>query len=87
MTEERSIPEPIMLVLRERFPRLLQGEIEGEDVYLLMSDSKGQPHHAVRYIASPEFLTAVRVADSGLANLEMLASGDFTMTLLAPNQG
>jgi hypothetical protein len=42
---KRDIPEPIMNALREHFPKLLQGEIDGDDVYLLMADDKGRPHH------------------------------------------
>ena len=74
-----------MAMLRKQFPRLLAGNIEGDDVYLLMMDDKGQPHEAVRYVASPEFMTAVRVCDSGLDNLDMLCGEKgFKFTLLAP---
>jgi hypothetical protein len=52
-----------------------------------MANKKGRPHHAVRYVASPSFMTAVRVADSGLDNLEMLCGQTgFEVTLLAPAQ-
>jgi hypothetical protein len=82
----RSIPEPIILALREQFfPKLLAGEMEGDDVYLLMADKKGRPDHAVHYIASDDFKTAVRVADSGAGNLLMLCErGGFRVTLVPP---
>jgi hypothetical protein len=86
MPNTRSIPSPIMVALKKQFPRLLAGDIEGEDVYLLMADDKGEPFEGVRYIASPEFLTAVRVYDSGIDNFLMLVGkpGGFKMPLLAP---
>jgi hypothetical protein len=88
MTKQRQIPEPLVIMLRERFPKLLDAFLEGEnDVYLLMADKRGRPHHAVHYIASPAFMTAVRVCDSGLDNLATLVEGGgFEMTLLAPEQ-
>jgi hypothetical protein len=84
MKEPREIPEPLILALREQFPRLITGNMEGDNVYLLMADDKGQPGHAVHYVAGPEFMTAVRVYDSGLANLEMLAKTGFAMSLHPP---
>jgi hypothetical protein len=74
-----------MIALKQQFPRLLAGDIDGDDVFLLMADKKGRPHHAVYYIASPNFKTAVRVADSGLDNLLMLCGQDgFKLQLLPP---
>jgi hypothetical protein len=62
-------------------------DIDGKDVYLLMGDKRGQPHHAVHYIADANFLTAIRVAESGLDNLAMLCGdGGFKMNLLVPAQ-
>jgi hypothetical protein len=79
----REIPAPIMNMLRQRFPRLLHGLIadNGDDVYLILPDRRGQPE-AVRYRAGDDFKTAVRVADSGLGNLRTLCTGGFPMTLL-----
>jgi hypothetical protein len=72
-----------MDALKEAFPRLLAGDIDGDDVYLLMADESGRPGDAVHYIASPDFQTAVRVADSGLENLLMLCGEDgFRLRLL-----
>jgi hypothetical protein len=83
----RPIPEPIVNALRQHFPRLLLGDIEGDDVYLLMTDKRGRPHHAVRYIAGPSFMTAVRVCESGLDNLLMLCGETgFRLELLTPAQ-
>jgi hypothetical protein len=83
---KRPIPDPILRALRDQFPRLLAGDIDGDQVVLLMADEKGQPDHAVLYIAGPKFLTAVRVADSGTANLDLLCGeGGFELDLLAPN--
>jgi hypothetical protein len=84
----RPVPDPIMIALRRNFPRLVHAEIEGEnDIYLLIADKRGRPHHAVHYVASPSFMTAVRVAESGLNNLLMLVEkGDFKIELLAPAQ-
>jgi hypothetical protein len=84
----RAIPEPLILALREQFPRLIQGEIEGDDVYLLMADDKGRPAEAVHYVAGAEFMTAVRVCDSGLGNLKMLCGeAGFPMSLHPPERG
>jgi hypothetical protein len=44
---KRAIPKPIINALREEFRSVLDGETEGEDVYLLMADAKGRSHHAV----------------------------------------
>lgn len=83
----RPVPEPIIHALRRHFPRLLLGDIEGDDVYLLMADKRGRPHHAVRYIAVPSFMTAVRVCESGLDNLLMLCGETgFGLELRAPAQ-
>jgi hypothetical protein len=84
----RPIPDPIMLMLKQRFPGLLMGDIDGDDVYLLMAKKNGQPQrHCVRYLASPNFKTAVRVADSGLDNLLMLCGKDgFRLDLLVPEE-
>jgi hypothetical protein len=38
---KRPIPKPIISALREEFRSGLDGEIEGEDVDLLMADAKG----------------------------------------------
>jgi hypothetical protein len=59
--------------------------MEGENVLLLMADDKGRPDEAVHYVASPGFMTAVRVWDSGSDNLEMLC-GDtgWELGLFAP---
>src|SRR5262249_9011551 len=71
------VPAPIMSMLRRQFPRLVHGVIEGDDVFLAMTDRKGRLE-AVRYRASAEFLTAVRVADSGLDNhLTLCGKGGF----------
>jgi fructose 1,6-bisphosphatase len=81
----RPIPELLTIVLKEQFSGLFAGDIDGDDVYLLMADRKGRPHHAVHYIASPDFQTAVRVADSGLDNLLMLVGKDgLNFQLLVP---
>jgi len=89
MNKQRRVPEPLENMLRERFPKLIAAFIEGEnDVYLLMADKRGQPHHAVHYVAAPSFMTAVRVYDGGADNLEMLCEGTgFQMMLLAPLDG
>jgi hypothetical protein len=82
---QRHIPAPLMNVLREQFPQLIHGVLEGEDVFLVMADKKGRPREAVHYRASAEFMTAVRVAESGVDNLLMLIGrSGFKMTLLAP---
>jgi hypothetical protein len=87
MTNQRSIPEPLVNMLREQFPRLLDAVLEDKnDVYLLMADKKGRPHHAVHYVAGPSFMTAVRVCESGLDNLAVLWEGGFEMTLHPPAQ-
>jgi len=87
----RRVPEPFVIMMREKFPKLLDAVLEGEnDVYLLMgppTNKRGRPHHAVHYIASPGFLTAVPVADSGPDNLLMLIEGSFQMELWASRQG
>jgi len=82
----RDIPEPIMNMLRKHFPRLLAGEISGKDVLLIMGDEKGRPRRGVHYIASEEFLTAIRVFDSGWKNfLTLVEGGGYQMTLLPPD--
>jgi len=85
----RPVPPPLVNALRRQFPKLLDAFLEGENnVHLLMADKRGRPHHVERYIADPAFLTAVRVADSGLDNLRMLVQGGgFQMTLEASRQG
>jgi len=85
---QRLVPAPIVNMLRNRFPRIIGAVIEGDDdVYLLMPDRKGRELEALRYRASAEFMTAVRVADSGLDNLLMLVrSNGFSMTLLPPSE-
>jgi hypothetical protein len=83
--KQRSIPIPIMNVLRRHFPRLMHGVIEGDNVYLVMTNKVGQHHEAIHYRASPEFMTAVRVAESGVDNLKMLfGEAGFQMGLLVP---
>jgi hypothetical protein len=85
MTKPQRIPEPNVNALRRQFPRLLLGEIEGDDIYLVMADDRGRPHEAVHYVATPNFMTAVRVCNSGGDNFEMLCGEiGFEMTLLAP---
>jgi hypothetical protein len=42
------------------------------------------PQLCTYYIANPEFLTAVRVCDSGVENFKMLIDGGFTLGLLVP---
>lgn len=83
----RPIPEVLMDALRKQFPRLLMGDIDGDDVYLLMAKKNGQPQrHCLRYLADDNFKTAVRVADSGLDNLLLLCGKDgFKLQLLAPD--
>jgi hypothetical protein len=87
---DRPIPEPIMNAMRRHLPRLFAGWIDGDDVYLQMVDDEGQPENrVVRYRASPEFKTAVRVCDSGAAeNIKALfgAPGGWDMKLLPPEQ-
>jgi hypothetical protein len=69
------------------FVACFDGEIEGEDVYLLMADAKGRSHHAVHYVASPDFMKAVRVCDSGIENFDRLCGEEgFELTLLSPSQ-
>jgi hypothetical protein len=80
----RAIPEPLILLLRKQFPKLITGNMEGDNVYLLMADDKGQPDVAVHYVAGPEFMTAVRVYESGGANLEMLCGEEGFCLALAP---
>jgi hypothetical protein len=84
----RPIPNPIMQMLKQQFPNLLLGDIDGDDVFLLMAKKNGQPqHYCTRYLASPNFKTAVRVADSGFDNLLMLCEKDgFRLDLLVPEE-
>ena len=85
MSKPRTIPEPIINALRRQFPRLLTGEIEGDDVYLLMVDAKGTPRQAIHYIAGADFMTAMRVCDSGIDNFVTLCGEEgFHLTLLSP---
>ena len=86
MINQRPVPVLLVNMLRERFPRLLQADLDGEDVYLLMGDKKGRPHHAIRFVADDNFMTAVRVAESVLDNLAMLWGDGFKMTLHPPAQ-
>jgi hypothetical protein len=85
---QRLIPALIMGILQERFPRLIHGVIEnGDEVYLVMTGRRGRPPIAVRYLASPEFLTACRVADSDPSgnNLKTLCgTSGFHLMLYAP---
>jgi hypothetical protein len=74
MTKRRPIPEPILHALREHFPRLIHGEMEGENVLLLMADDKGRPDEAVHYVASPGFMTAVQ-ARNPYVRLSVSGSG------------
>lgn len=83
---QRLIPAPLVSILRKRFPRLVGGVIENDDVYLCVPDRRGRPE-AWRYRASPEFMTAVRVAESGLDNLLTLIGPDgFKLTLEVPEE-
>jgi hypothetical protein len=84
---KRPIPKPIINAWREEFRSVLDGEIEGEDVYLLMADPKGRSHHVVHYVASPDFMKAVRACDSGIENFDRLCGEEgFELTLLSPSQ-
>jgi hypothetical protein len=87
VTEGKPLPEVILHMLREQFPRLLTADIDGKDVYLLMGDKRGRPKHAIHYIADHNFAIAVRVAESGPDNLAMLCGDGFQMKLLAPRGG
>jgi hypothetical protein len=84
---QRLIPAPIMHILSRQFPRLVCGTIENDnDVYLGIVDKKGRLE-AWHYRASPEFLTACRVADSDPTgnNLAMLCGPKgLHMTLFPP---
>jgi len=85
--EMRAIPEPIMNALWRQHPDAVQGYIEGDNVYLIMADAKGRPDEVVRYIASPDFMRAVRVYDSGIENFRRLCGEEgVSLTLLAPDQ-
>ena len=47
-----------------------------------MADAKGRSHHAVHYVASPDFMKAVRVCDSGIENFDRLCGEEgFELTL------
>lgn len=90
ITGGRPLPKPIINALREGFPLLVDGIIKGDDVFLIMPMPLPDDQEALtatHYIASPEFLTAVRVAESGGDNLEILCEGGFEMLLLAPPSG
>jgi hypothetical protein len=79
---QRLIPAPIMCAMQDQFPQLIHGMIEGEDVFLLFAD---RPDAVIRYRASAEFMTAVRVAESGVENFwTLVGPGGFKMMLLAP---
>jgi hypothetical protein len=81
----RPIPEPIMDTLREEFPKLLAGDLEGEDVYLLLADDKGEPGEAVHFVAGADFMRAVEAYDRGIESLEKLGGEPgFQITLLPP---
>jgi len=88
---ECSVPPIILEWLRDEHPGLLTVDLEGEDdVYLLMETyppppQEGPPFvHSVHYIAGPSFLTACRVAESGVDNLRTLVTGGYSMELLVP---
>jgi len=60
---------------------------EGEDIYLLMADAKGRSRHAVHYVASHDFMKAMRVCDTGIENFDRLwGEKGFELTLLSPSQ-
>jgi hypothetical protein len=81
----KPLPEVLVRVLQEQFPQLLAADLDGKDVVLLMPDEKGELV-AFHYIATDDFLMAVRVAESSLDNLATLCcgEGDFDMRLLPP---
>jgi len=76
----RVIPDPILNAIQRKNPEVLDGFIDGDDVYLII-DTK-----AVRYIADPDFKTAMRVWDSGIKNWNTLCDGGFDITLRAPSR-
>ena len=80
--KSRPIPEILIELLRKQFPGVRMGDIEDDDVYLLMPDG-----YAYHYLAGEDFKTAIRVADSGIENLRTLVQGHgFKLTLLAPEE-
>ena len=84
---QRLVPAPILNMLRKKFPRLIGAVIEnGDDVYLLIADKKGRLRESVHYVADDDFLTAVRVAESGLDNLLMLIGPNGLRVTLHPPQ-
>src|SRR5262245_52001817 len=86
-SKSRPIPEPILMALRDKFPQLIAGAIEGDSVYLLMADKNGCPkRHAERYVASADFMTAVHVWDSGPDNLAMLCGEKGLQLTLLPGR-
>jgi hypothetical protein len=81
---QRLIPAPIVCALQDQLPQLIFGMIEGEDVFLLFAD---RPNEVVRYRASAEFMTAVRVAESGVENFRtLIGPNGFKINLLVPEE-
>jgi hypothetical protein len=88
ITGGNPLPQPLINALKRSFPGLVHGVIKGNDVFLIapmpLSGGNQEALVATHYIASPEFLTAVRIAESDEYNLKILCEAGFEMMLRAP---
>jgi hypothetical protein len=76
--------EPIMDTIRQQHPKAIGGGIDGEEIFILMSNKKrGKPDHWDRWIADQNFMTLLRVYDSGNQEAFDMLDG-FKVALLAP---
>src|SRR5262249_1725285 len=85
MTDPRPIPEPLMNAIRgdRRLRRAISGEIDGDDVYILIRKPGREPY-AMHFVASEsaketlntyysDFEKFMKRVDEGTANFDLMA--------------